>query len=273
MGHSSSGGTCLRPLISHGEVIRWAHFPGFSPSTLEARGTISQQWGDTLVWGCNKWPFSGHTDINFSLLLWYRTHPYPCCTRKPFHPSVWEDDRSQDGELAPSGATRQGRPGQCRVRCCSKPALGGLLPSDPGCLQNPSAEENNPKPLRVLWLSLKEKRTNSLRAPAPGPLAPPGGRNRAVPGLHCILSPTFPLLCRLHSFTLDCTSTGCQAPATRWGHRPCPVTVTPSLPRGACHSFTQLTHSFDKYSWSSCSPPGSPLGSRDTNPAHTEFTV
>lgn len=65
VGHSNSGGACLRPLISHWEVIRWAHFPGFSPSNLEARGTISQRWGDTLVWGCNKWHFLAKLMLTF----------------------------------------------------------------------------------------------------------------------------------------------------------------------------------------------------------------
>lgn len=45
--------------------------PVFSapPIQLQSSGTTSQQWGYTLVWGSNKWPFSGQTDINFSFLL------------------------------------------------------------------------------------------------------------------------------------------------------------------------------------------------------------
>lgn len=44
-------------------------FPWLSPLNPKAHGPTSRQWGDTLIWGFNKWPFSGQTG-NFSFLLW-----------------------------------------------------------------------------------------------------------------------------------------------------------------------------------------------------------
>lgn len=50
------------------------YFLGFSPSNLEAQGTVSQQWGDILN-GCHKWCFSNQSDTNFPFPLWYSTQP------------------------------------------------------------------------------------------------------------------------------------------------------------------------------------------------------
>ena len=92
-----------------------------------------------------------------------------------------------------------------------------------------SVEANNPKPLPVLRLSLKNQRPGSWASCAPW-----WKEQSSACACNCFVNPTFPFLSslhplsspRLHSLTLDCTSTGGWAPAVRWGCIPCPVTVT-----------------------------------------------
>lgn len=92
-------------------------------------------------------------------------------------PCLWAS-RSQ--ELAASCPTRQGPAIQSQACCCSNPALGGLFPLEAGHLLDPSVDRKTPKPLQVLRLSLKGKRTCRVEASGAGPPTPPGGRNRAV---------------------------------------------------------------------------------------------
>lgn len=129
----------------------------------------------------------------------------------------------------------KGWPASPQACCCSNPALCGLLPleadrlllcrgttqTSAGFKAEPQGEENFPawRP-RVLGL--------------PRPLVE---GTELCPGLYCHLSPAFPrLCCPLSSLLLplvihhDCTATGYQARAKRWGHRMCPVTMTLSLP-------------------------------------------
>lgn len=59
----SSGRGSLHPHFTLGGWgWKGACFLGF-------RYLTSQQWGDTFIWGCNKWLFSDQSDINFSFLL------------------------------------------------------------------------------------------------------------------------------------------------------------------------------------------------------------
>lgn len=122
--------------------------------------------------------------------MWKALHPFPVQLQpEPPAASLYLSQggpcpgASRCQQLAASCPARQGPASQAQACCCSNPALGGLLPLEAGRLLGPAVEGNNPKLLQVLRLSLRGKRTSKVEASGAGPPAPPGGRNRAAPGL------------------------------------------------------------------------------------------
>lgn len=148
---------------------------------------------------------------------------------------IWVYPDSPAGSWLPPVLPGKGRPGRSRACCCDNPALSGLLPSDPGCLENPSMEGNN-QPTPQWVLRLRPQLPDLWR-----PLVEEQSCAQACSAVQIQSSLNSPPLCPLssfglYSFTLTACPLGARTLAMRWEHRLYPVTMTLSLPQGAPQS-------------------------------------